>query len=135
MAMDKEKLKELAGDPKVSATEIYAAFGYKNDVTFYYHLKQDPELKRIYTEGRLAAKEARRALPKSAKKSAKAPRPRRKSGRKQKSSTSAPPRNGNAKGANKELFKKLQLEFEHIDVYGATSEHFDELRSEVGALI
>lgn len=124
MQIDIDKLRELVADPKAKTKDIVAALGFKNDVTFYYNLKQDPEAKAIFD-----ARPGARA--KSAKSSAKAPR--KSSNRKSETGNrkSSTPRNPNAKGNNKELFKKLLHEFDHIDLYGATSEHFDELREEI----
>src|ERR1051325_6023006 len=59
--IDKDKLRELANDPNLSAKDIYAAFGYKSDVGFYAQINQDPELKSIYREGRDAVKGGRGA--------------------------------------------------------------------------
>ena len=47
-----------------------------------------------------------------------------------------PPRNGNAKGGiDQQLLRKIILEFNHMDVYGKPSEHFDDVRREMGALL
>jgi len=42
-----------------------------------------------------------------------------------------PPRKGHSKTEHTELFRKLRLEFDHIETYGVVSEHFDELREQL----
>src|ERR1051325_9194506 len=82
--IDKDKLRELANDPNLSAKDIYAAFGYKSDVGFYAQINQDPELKSIYREGRDAVKGRR-----GPKIRARAPEPAKR-GRQKKTSTPPP---------------------------------------------
>lgn len=123
MTIDKELLRELASDPNNGVKEIVAGLGM-SDPTFYQHLSHDPDLKQIYDDARAAAREAKGQQPKSAKAK----------GRKKRATSNTPPRNGGAKASHKDLFNKLRLEFDHIDVYGSTSEHFDELREQVAAL-
>src|SRR5260370_28814019 len=54
--IDKEKLKELiAADPKVKTERIWKGLGFKNNVTFYYHLKKDPEAKQMFVDAKKAA--------------------------------------------------------------------------------
>lgn len=123
MQIDKNKLRELVSDPKAKTKTVWAGLGFNSDANFYYSLKQDPEAKQIFD-----SRPGRHAHHGGAQKSS------AKQGSK-KSSKKSIPRNGNARGAQKELFKKLQHEFEHIDLYGAVSEHFDELRAEIDAAV
>jgi hypothetical protein len=49
--IDKDKLRELALDPRNGVKEICAGLGMA-DPTFYQHLDRDPELKKTYQEAR-----------------------------------------------------------------------------------
>lgn len=128
--IDADRLRELASDPNNGIKEICEGLGM-SDPTFYQQLNRHPELKQIYQEARDQVRAARNEGTTSRRATGRKPKgktSKRKSAKAAKSST--PPRKGNAK-AHEELFKKLQLEFEHIAVYGAVSEHFDELREEI----
>lgn len=137
MTIDRSQLRQLAFDPQVSTRAAFEKLGFNNYATFDYQLKKDPEALQIWKEGRDAAagassastttsngdKPARRQTPKP---------PPRKAAKRAKPSRVPPPRNANANGAvNKELLRKLILEFNHIDVYGRVSEHFNDLKEEL----
>jgi hypothetical protein len=84
--IDKDKLRELAADPKNKVPDIWAGLGFNNDAAFYYHLNKDAEAKRIFKEGRKAVITARSggdagALPDGR---ASARRPKRRAGKKSK---------------------------------------------------
>jgi hypothetical protein len=120
--IDKERLKELASDPEQTSESIRAALGVSD---LYYEFKKDPALKTIFEEARTAARAAGGRL-RGRKQTTKASAKKR----------STPPRNGNAKGGvSNELLRKLILEFSHVDVYGRPSEHFNEIREELGAVL
>lgn len=123
--IDRDKLRQLAADGTNTTADISEKLGLGGPHNLHYHLNKDADLKRIFEEGREAAGKLRA-------------RPGEKSSAKKKSSkkSAAPPRNGNAKGGvSNDLLRKLILEFNHIDVYGEVSEHFDEIRQEMGALL
>src|SRR5260370_10878134 len=124
--IDKEKLKELiAEDQKVKTERIWRGLGFKNDVTFYYHLKKDPEAKQMFVDAKKAAIGARNGGKASARK------PGKKS-RKKAAKRAAPPRNARAKnGLSDELLRKIRHEFEHIALYESISDHFEEIRKEL----
>jgi|GEM_PF-6270625 len=124
--IDPEKLREVASNPKFKIADICRELGIA-DPTLYQQLGRHPELKAIFTAARTAAKAARGEQSQSAR----APRRKYKQRAGKAKSANTPPRNGHSKANYQELFKKLLHEFEHIDIYGATSEHFDELRAEV----
>lgn len=126
--IDRERLKELASDPKQTSESICAGLGLANSQALYYEMQKDPTLRTLFDECRVAARAARGAAPGSRKQS--------KTAGKKRAPISTPPRNGNAKGGvDRELLRKLILEFNHIDVYGKTSEHFNDLRNQMGALL
>lgn len=128
MTIDPERLRELASDPNNDMEAICTKLGMSNP-TFYGNLKKDPELKRIYKEGRAAAGRSNG--------SSGSPKPKKKSSKKAKSTT--PPRNAHTKPAKatmtEELLKQVACEFQWIDAWGEVSERFDELRAAVSALV
>jgi hypothetical protein len=137
--IDQEKLKALALDPRNGVKEICAGLGI-SDPTFYQHLERDPEIKAIYQAARdemRATRDAARRGSKSRSTGAKGPRKPKSAIRSSKAEIrTAPPRNGNAKGGvDRELLRQLILEFNHLDVYGRVSEHFQEIREQMGALL
>jgi len=60
MAIDKERLRELASDPANKIKDICNGLGIA-DPTLYQAMGRDPELKRIFQEARAAAKAARKS--------------------------------------------------------------------------
>lgn len=134
--IDRDQLKTFAENPEMTSRAIYERLGFKNDVTFYYQLNNTPGLRKIYDDGRAVAKGSKTETAGNKQSAGKTagdaePKPKRKykARRASKKKSATPPRNGNAKGQHKELFKRLQLEFDHIGVYGTVSEHFEELRT------
>jgi len=124
--IDKDRLKELASDPAQTSESIARELGVSN---LYYEFQKDPSLKPIYEEARAAARDAGGSKSgRRVKQTIRAP--------KKGVSNSTPPRNGNAKGGvSRDLLRKLILEFNHMDVYGRPSEHFAEIREEMGSLL
>lgn len=124
--IDKDKLRELAADPNAKTKDIFKGLGFNNYATFAYQLNKDPDAKRVFEETRSAAKiNGGGGVKASAKK------PRRRS-QKRAAKRSAPPRKSNAKGnISDELLRKIRHEFEHIALYEAISDHFEELRQEL----
>ena len=130
MTIDKDKLRELAADPKNGLKEICDGLGIA-DPTLYQHMGRDPELKRIYTEARASAKAARNGGAVEGKASARKPG---KKAKKKAAKRAAPPRNARAKnGVSDELLRKIRHEFEHISLYESISDHFNEIREELNA--
>lgn len=129
MAVDKERLRELAADPARTMSSIAQELGVSN---LYYEFQKDATLKAVYEEGRAEA----RAAQKPSSRDTPVQRATKGRGRKKRAEDLTPPRNGNAKGGvSRELLRKLILEFNHLDVYGKVSEHFQEIREEMGALL
>jgi hypothetical protein len=123
MTIDRDKLKELASDPKQNADSISKALGLGKVHNLYYELQKDPALKTLYHDARVEAKNASPA---------KTDKPPRKQSAKK---SRTPPRNGHANGRpSEELLKKIAAEFSFIDAWGEVSEHFSELRDQLTAL-
>jgi hypothetical protein len=55
----REKLKELASDPRLTGKAILEQLGFKNYAAFDYALDKDPEARRIFNDGRAEAKTAK----------------------------------------------------------------------------
>lgn len=123
-SIDKDRLLELAAQPNSTLESISDELGV-HYTTIYHRFKNDPELKAEYDAVRASRPKEKRTTKERASKRA------RKNGK-----GSTPPRNGNASSKldTKTFFRKLALEFQHIDLYGAVSEHFDDLRSELTAV-
>lgn len=129
IVIDKAKLIELALDPRNGVKEICAGLGM-SDPTFYQHLDRDPDLKKAYQDARDDMRAARNGGGAKRRKTVS------KSPRSISSHKSAAPRNGNATGGvDRDLLRKIILEFNHFDVYGKVSEHFKEIREAMGALL
>lgn len=127
MTIDKDRLRELASDPKNKAKDIRDALGFKNDAALHYQLNKDEEAKRIYAD-RASAKSAG-----DGKGKASARKPRRSS--KQATTRATPPRNGRAKERiSDDLLRRIKHEFEHISIYQQVSEFFDEVAGKVAAI-
>jgi hypothetical protein len=123
--IDTDKLKELLADENATTESIYGGLGYNNTAAFYYHLKKDPEAKRLFQDWRAAHRRTGNAGTKT-----------RGQGKAKKSAQrAAPPRNANAKPRiSDELLRKIKHEFAHVTLYGQTTEFFDELAKQVAAI-
>lgn len=113
--IDPDRLRALASDPANKVKDICAGLGIA-DPTMYQQFAKHPELKQIFTEARAAAKAARNGATATRK-----PLP--------------PPRKGRAaKQIDSDLARKLLVEFELIDLYGETTERFDDLKEQLRKL-
>jgi hypothetical protein len=139
MEIDKHKLRELASDPSKRTLDVLKALGFNNYASFSYNLDKDPELRRIFDEGRagasggatpakMPAETVHKRRPRQARRSA--PPPRKSRATKQRRTA----KNGNGR-VSSELIRKIAHEFEHIALYEQISDHFPEVAKELKAAL
>ncbi|HKO43376.1 MAG TPA: hypothetical protein VJU84_08800 [Pyrinomonadaceae bacterium] len=132
IAIDKDRLRELARNPSNGVKEIVAGLGM-SDPTFYQQLDRHPELKKIYQEARDEVRAARNGG--SGDGTTDRPTSKRRYSKRatkaKRASRDTPPARDIPKQNHKDLFRKLRLEFDHIETYGEVSEHFSELREQL----